>query len=354
MIQPRLFCSFPVKHRKAFKSGKDLYQPKADEYLLNHNRSGLLLALQALHLPQGSIVGVMAYNCHTVMNAVSEAGCHVRFIDVTKELKMDLNDFRKKSEGLSALIVSHLFGIANDIDAIMEICPDIPIIEDCAHAFGMKQCGIKGDFAVYSIGRGKFPSIGDGGILKVNNADYKTEIERLYAELLEYSGKQERKLYVKLLVSHWLYKPFVYSVLTLPLLKRGNRKIAPAKEQIKPRKMSKGIAAVYNVVLPNVEQLMKQRQIVSDYLISYYKRVGGVMVVNNNTTESNCFMFPLYCDNPSAIKTDLHHKEIEAETHFRYCLVWGKEYGYKEGDCPNAEDLVCHLLMIPTYRTLRL
>ena len=65
-------------------------------------------------------------------------------------------------------------------------------------------------------------------------------------------------------------------------------------------------------------------------------------------------MFPLYCDNPVGLKMRLRQYGIEAETHFRHCLIWGKEYGYQEKDCPQAEDLTRHLLMIPTYKNFKL
>ena len=354
MIQPRIFFSFPAKYRKVFRSRNKVYLPKEGEYLLNHNRSGLLLALKAMRLHAGSCVGMMAYNCHTVMNAIEDVGCKVKFIDVTKGLQLDLTDLRKKKDCLSAIIVSHLFGIANDIDAIRMISPNVPVIEDCAHAFGMKQCGNKGDFAVYSIGPGKFPSVGDGGILKVNNPEYRSEIDKLYSELHDYSVKKERGLFVKLLLMHWLYKPCFYSIITLPLIKQGNKKIASAKELIMPEKMAKGIAAVYNSVLPNMSQLLERQQANSKYLMDYFNKEHSIRVVNNMPTESNCFMFPLYCDDPLLVKTNLFHKGIESETHFRHCLVWAKEYGYKDGECPNTEDLVHHLLMVPTYKTLKL
>lgn len=354
MIQPRVCFAFPKEYRKVFRLRANPYCPKEEEYLVNHNRSGLLLALKAIQLPEGSWVGVMAYNCHTVMNAVEDAGYKVRFLDVTKGLVLDLDDLRKKKDGISAIIVSHLFGIANDIGAVKEICPDVPIIEDCAHAFGMKQCGNKGDFAVFSIGAGKFPSIGEGGVLKVNTEEYRPAIDYLYSEIQQYSWQQERKLYGKLLLLHWLYKPCVYSFLTLPLLKRNNNKIASAKERINVRKMSKGISSVYNAVLPYMEQNKRQQQVMTEYLIGYFKNHKGVRAVCNHPVESNCFMFPLYCDDPVEIKRELKHHGIEAETHFRHCLIWGKEYGYQESDCPQAEDLTHHLLMLPTYKNYKL
>lgn len=353
MIQPRLFFSFPAKNRKAFVSGKNAYQPQEGEYLLNHNRSGLLLALKSLGLPMGSHVGVMVYNCHTVMNAVDQAGFKVRFIDVDENLRMDLEDLRRKKGELSALIVSHLFGIANDIDDIKKVCTDIPIVEDCAHAYGMRQSGSKGDFAVYSIGPGKFPSVGDGGILKVNNKVYKAALDRRYAEVSDYSRVQEWRLFGKLLATHWLYKPRVYSMVTLPFLKRNNKKIAVAKEPVRVQRMAHGISALYAMALPSVDQWLARHRAVSMDLTKLFGGKKDVRVVNDSIEESNCFMFPLYCEQPSAIKADLRQNGIEAETHFRHCLIWAKEFGYEDGNCPKTEDLLRHLLMVPTYKKLR-
>lgn len=354
MIQPRVYFAFPKEYRKVFRMREKQYCPESSEYLLNHNRAGLLLALKALQLPQGSLVGVMAYNCHTVMNAVADAGYGVGFLDVTKDLMLDMEDLHKKRDKLSAIVVSHLFGIANDIDAVRRMCPHMPIIEDCAHAFGMEQCGKAGDFAVYSIGAGKFPSVGEGGILKVNKEEYIPIIDRLYSGIQQYGRRQERRLYGKLLMLHGLYKPFVYSYFTLPVLKRNNNKVAAAREHIRIDKMSKGISAVYNEMLPYTEQMKERQQAFTAYLIEYFKGIEGVRIVNNNPKESNCFMFPLYCDNLIELKMSLRRYGIEAETHFRHCLIWAKEYGYQEKDCPQVEELTHHLLMIPTYKNYKL
>ena len=94
--------------------------------------------------------------------------------------------------------------------------------------------------------------------------------------------------------------------------------------------------------------------LISKYLMDYFNKEQSIRVVNNMPAESNCFMFPIYCDDPILVKTKLFHKGIESETHFRHCLVWAKGYGYKDGECPNTEDLVRHLLLVPTYKTLRL
>ena len=55
MFIPRLHISFPYKHQLAFWCGTE-HTPQAGEYLLNHARSGIVMALRAA-LPNGGRVG---------------------------------------------------------------------------------------------------------------------------------------------------------------------------------------------------------------------------------------------------------------------------------------------------------
>ena len=110
---PRINISFSLRRQWLFAFGKP-YTPQSNEFLVNHARTGLLIALQALGLKRNDRVGVMAYNCHTVADAVVQAGCKPVFIDVTDALQLDKQDLHKKSKDIDALIVTHLFGIEND------------------------------------------------------------------------------------------------------------------------------------------------------------------------------------------------------------------------------------------------
>ena len=81
---PRLHISFSFKSQYAYWFGT-AYAPQSGEYLLNHARTGIVMALRTA-LPDGGRVGVIAYNCHTVANAVVQAGCTPVFVDVTDDL----------------------------------------------------------------------------------------------------------------------------------------------------------------------------------------------------------------------------------------------------------------------------
>ena len=339
-MKPRVEVNFDKAERLAFRKKNPEYQPNANEFLLNHARSGLLIALQSLHLPQGSKVGVMIYNCHTVMNAVAQAGCEVIFIDINDNMRIDLGDLEKKSSGLKALIVTHLFGIINDIDAIRSQFPQLPIIEDCAHAFGKE---ISGDFGVYSIGQGKLPSLGDGGILVVNNSRYTDAVRSLYDGLPDYSRLDETKLYVKLLLTDVLHRRLIYSAFTSHW--KQNKKPKSGREQIVAKKMAQGVRAMFALRKGQVAEQVKKRLVNAE---KETKCLRNNELVSSVLVGSNAFMLVVRSAHVKALKIQYAQRGIETATHFANSILWAKEFGY-QGDCPNAERLRNELLMIPVY-----
>lgn len=338
---PRLDIHFSLKQKLLFCFGKQ-YQPTSDEFLLNHSRSAIMLALKSLHLSIGSRVGVMAYNCHTVFSAVRSAGCELVFIDVTDDLHLDITDFNNKKDSLSALVVTHLFGIVNDISTIREVCGDLLIIEDCAHAYsyGHKES----DFVTYSIGQGKLPSIGDGGILKVNNQDYLSDVETEYNSLIGYSWLDNVKLFAKLWLKSLMYRPLVYTYVTLPIKQhRGGHN---SVEIVKPRKMSTCISAIYEYERQRVENLIDILRTNTMLLKDYLEKKDDVEKV---IIGQNAFMLVIRSDNKKSLQEFFFSLGIDCATHFGESYAWAVEYGMSKDDCPMVQYLCHHLLMLPTY-----
>lgn len=79
------------------------------------------------------------------------------------------------SEKTKAIMVTHLFGNPCDMWPIMELARSrsIPVIEDCAQAFGAtydgKPIGTLGDIACFSLQQGKHITTGEGGIVVSND-----------------------------------------------------------------------------------------------------------------------------------------------------------------------------------------
>lgn len=74
-----------------------------------------------------------------------------------------------------AVIVTHLFGNCCDMDPILELCRehDLPIIEDCAQAYGAayrgRPAGTMGDIGCYSLQQSKHITSGEGGFVVTND-----------------------------------------------------------------------------------------------------------------------------------------------------------------------------------------
>ena len=310
---PRLNISFPFCRQWQYWFGKE-YQPMDGEFLLNHARSGIVLALRA-SLPHGGKVGVVAYNCDTVMNAVFQAGCECVFLDITEELKIDDNNLGAKN--LDALVVTNLFGIQNDIDAIRQKCPKTIIIVDNAHGYGLPT---EGDFTVYSINQGKYPALGEGGTLVVNNPKYLASIQTQYSDLKTYNALQCLKLFVTMQVKALMYCSGIYGWITKPLKDKKKNKTGQP-EEIQLRRMCKGVSRMYNAWL--------------------YEHHGEQLV--------KPFMDIVWTQNQDKTIAEYQAMGIEADVHFKNWPQWASYYGYVAGSCPLAERLIHELVMVPNY-----
>jgi dTDP-4-amino-4,6-dideoxygalactose transaminase len=83
---------------------------------------------------------------------------------------------KKITPRTKAIIVTHLFGNPCDMDSIMALANDhkIPVIEDCAQAFGTTykghHVGTFGAVGAFSLQQGKHMSTGEGGMVVTKDA----------------------------------------------------------------------------------------------------------------------------------------------------------------------------------------
>jgi dTDP-4-amino-4,6-dideoxygalactose transaminase len=78
---------------------------------------------------------------------------------------------RKISRRTRAVVVTHLFGNACDMDPIVDLCKQkgLPLIEDCAQAYGTtykgRHVGTFGAIGCFSLQQGKHMTSGEGGMV---------------------------------------------------------------------------------------------------------------------------------------------------------------------------------------------
>lgn len=363
-LVPRLNYHFGLKDlfysfRGAFSKRSDtqflnFWFKSGQFYFTNHARTGLRLLLNSLQLPQNAKIGVQVYNCHTVFEAIHLSGYSPIFIDVDFNFRIDIKDLERKKEQLDALIITHTFGIPADIDKIKELIHNIPIIEDCAHAFLSKYknefLGNFGDAAVFSIGKGKFPSIGSGGYVVINNKSIIQTFHKLFNELPTPGLISEFKNIFISLVLSFLHNPIVYDLLTSNLIRNLKKKRDLGRKVIqKETKILKTNLFLFSKHKDSFEDyLFKQKNNFSKLCLSYYANEMPE-IFNDQSLLLNGFMFPVLTEDPDGTILEFKKERIELGRHFSKSISWALQYGYVKGTCLNAEKIVEMVVTFPCH-----
>ena len=206
----------------------ELFEKSLREYFnypyilsLNSATSGLTLALRLLNLSPSSEVISTPLTCTATNWPILANGFKIKWADVDpKNCNIDLESVEKNiTKNTKAIMVVHWGGYPVDLDKLRQIVERaenkygyrIPIIEDCAHAFGAKykggMIGTHGNICVFSLQAIKHLTTGDGGLIFLPD---KETYER--AKLLRWFGidRQQRSgggdLRMESNVPEWGYK----------------------------------------------------------------------------------------------------------------------------------------------------
>lgn len=159
------------------------------------------LTLRALNIGPGDLVFTVSHTAVATVAAIECVGALPVLVDVTQDeytmcpisLAETLSAaYKGKYPGKPAAIIPvHLYGACADMDAILHIAGELPVIEDCAQAHGTKyknksagSMGIAGTFSFYPTKN--LGTFGDGGCIVTSNSSLAKKIKILR----EYGWKQ--------------------------------------------------------------------------------------------------------------------------------------------------------------------
>jgi degT/dnrJ/eryC1/strS aminotransferase len=131
------------------------------------------LALKALGIGNGDEVIVPTLTYIASVNPIVEVGAKPVFADSLEDTwQINPQEVRKKiTKRTKALIVTHLYGQAAEMDSLMQIAKEFNlfVIEDCAEAFGTfyknQHVGTFGDIGTFSFFGNKTITCGEGGMV---------------------------------------------------------------------------------------------------------------------------------------------------------------------------------------------
>jgi perosamine synthetase len=192
-------------------------------------RFGLYLVLDRLLSPARPNVVMSPYTIHDVVNMVLAAGGRPVYADVERDTcNIDLARIADLiDDRTGAVMITHLHGLACDVDAIQELCASrgVPLVEDAAQAFGARVGGrLLGGFGaagVYSFGRAKNINAFYGGMVVTSNRSLAESIRSELAGLPEEDGAKLAKRIAHCAVGDIMTVPPVFSPLTFKVFRFG-------------------------------------------------------------------------------------------------------------------------------------
>ncbi len=156
--------------------------------------AALALSIMGAGVPPGSSVACPGFTFVATPSAIVMAGCRPFLVEVDDDLRMDLDDLRRRwRPDIRAIVVVHMRGFAADVEALAAFAAEmrVPLIEDAVPALGAQLNGRKlgtfGTAGAFSTQSDKALNCGEGGFLV-------TDDSTLFARAVALSGAYEGRL----------------------------------------------------------------------------------------------------------------------------------------------------------------
>jgi len=334
-------------------------------------RTAWFAILRALNIQEGDEVLIPAFTCVAVVNPIRWLGAKPVYVDVIDDFVMDVQDARRKVTGRTKVILAqHTFGHIVDIGAYSALAQEfgLVVVEDCAHALGSRysdntRVGTKSIAAFFSFGRDKCISAGSGGAVLTADPQIKGLVHT-FQQTLEHPSVQQRLqdiLYPMVIeVVYWLYsfspalgKAYHQSLLRIGVIKKANSR--KEKQGDYEPQVLKRWAAVYARI--GKEQLVLLNRLTT-------KRRSFAEIYRNALHTLEKVHLPFHQDKQTYLRFSLQVPDADAlrQSIKSDHIILGDWYdqvvgpsavnldsvGYVKGACPNAEEIVKHVVNLPT------
>jgi dTDP-4-amino-4,6-dideoxygalactose transaminase len=151
------------------KERLSVYFPDKQVVFTDMGRSAFKVILEKLEL-KGSEIIMPSYICDIFFPILEEYDIKPVFVDIDNNFHLKIEDIENKiTQNTKAIFFCHTYGAAFDVDRLSALAKkyNLKIIEDCAHAFGLKigntYAGNFGDVSFFSLYK-QFPCL-RGGML---------------------------------------------------------------------------------------------------------------------------------------------------------------------------------------------
>jgi dTDP-4-amino-4,6-dideoxygalactose transaminase len=354
------------KYEQAFASRVDAVGARA----FGLGRQALVILLKALGVESGNKIGVCAFTCLSVAEAVKVTGAIPVYLDVDENLCIDPNEILKYPVGsLKTVILQHTFGVPGRLDELLSACERVgaSVIEDCAHSFGCYWKGVPlgrfGKGAIYSFQWGKPYTTGQGGILTVNSESLLSEVDKqIQMWAVPPTTKSEYFLSIKRIIfnlvgSSRLQNYLRYAVRRLRAsgLVKNPFELPDNFECYKGyiKFMGEMTAKAGLKKINNWDKLEKLRRHNCKAIEEQLKKMGLAIWPKQATSNITMLRYPLLISNKTEILNKAQQMGLDIAGWYNTPVhpleaAYLEKVNYKNGSCPHAENMISKLVHFPT------
>lgn len=330
---------------------------------INSGRTSLYVILKSLRLKKGAEIGVPLYCCPVVFDAIRKAELVPKFIDINPyDYNISAKDLKKKKKknNLSAVIVVHMFGHPADMDDILSVTGNLPVIEDCAHSlfskYKEKYTGFLADASFFSFRSGKFLSAGEGGAIFTKHLDLKKYMENEIEKFESQNGFEEFIHSVTVFIKSTLYKRPFYGTIGYPVGTKLDKKLnLTAKDGFELKKIRKTDLFQIESRIKEFQDKMDKQKRNTLYLAHNIKLRNSYFLNEKNDCLSNNYQFPMRFNTEKerdSVSNYLFKCGIDTAKYLDEVIDIAKaNYGYTN-DCEISEKYSKTVLTIPNHYNL--
>lgn len=324
-------------------------------------RTSLYAILKALGLPTGSRVGVPLFCCPVVFDAISQANLVPKFIDINPhDYNLSATDLKETRNSLSAIVVVHMFGQSADMDSILAVVGDIPVIEDCAQSLFSKYkeqyTGLLSTASFFSFRSGKYVSAGEGSAIFAKDSSLHRAIDKLVQTFDASSLFQETAHCTSTYIKSTLYNRPWYGTLGYPIGTKIDKKLnLTAKTGFKLEKITKSDLETINDRMDTFFRKVNKQRENALYLLKHLKMEDVILPYESKGCWTNYYQFAIRfkdAEQRDRMADYLFQHGIDSAKYLDEVVPVAKEHYNYQGDCPNAERCSKTVLSIPHYYTL--
>lgn len=314
---------------------------------VSNGTAALHLCTLALGVKKGDKVITTPITFAATANCVRYTGGDVAFADINPDTYLlDINEAEKLLKAAprgtyKGIIPVDFAGRAINLEAFRKLADEygLWIIEDACHAPGgffidsngeKQNCG-NGNFAelaIFSFHPVKHIAAGEGGMITTNN-------EELYHKL-------------RMLRTHGIQQQ--------PELKQFNHGIWYYEMQVLGfnYRLTDFQAALANSQLKRADKGLKRRYEIVEVYHKEFADKSYIMGQSGVVAGHAYHLYVVEFDKRKELIEYLRTKNIFAQVHYIpvHLMPYYRQFGWKEGDLPNAENYYDHCLSLPVYPTL--